>query len=86
MKLKDKPLEWWNRRSFLYWCKADSKDERPIYYTLNWYSIGQGHQVFHFDSLHEVDGITMYRIRNSKIHELKLINDEWHVELDYGCV
>lgn len=83
MKLKERPLEWWKGRKYTYWCRADSNDERRILYTLNKYSIGQGHEVFHYDSNVPVDGYVMYCIRNSFIHEIKLINDEWHIELDY---
>lgn len=86
MKLKDRPLDWWKGRKFTYWCGADINDERKINYTLNWYSIGQGLQVFHFTSEEEVDPLTMHRIRNSKIHEIRLENNEWFVELDYGCL
>lgn len=86
MKLKDRPLEWWKGRNYTYWCRADSKDERKINYTFNWYSIGQGHVVEHYTSDELVDPLTMYKIRNSKINEIKLIDNEWYVTLDYGCI
>ena len=83
MKLRDKPLDWWKGRSFRYWCRADSKDERKIHYTFNWYSIGQGHTVEKFTSDDMKDCLTLYRLQNIWIHDLKLIDNEWHVELDY---
>jgi len=86
MKLKDRPLEWWKGRSYLYWCRADSNDERKINYTLNWYSIGQGLTIEHYTSDKPVDLLTIYRIRNSKINEIRLVDDEWYVVLDYGCI
>ena len=83
MKLKDKPLEWWKGRLYRFWCRADSKDERKINYTFNWFSIGQGWQIRHYTSEELVDGYTMYQIRNSFIHDIELRNDEWFVNLDY---
>ena len=83
MKLKDRPLEWWKGRSFRYWCSADSNDERKINYTLNRRTIGQGLIVEHYSSDEYVDPLTMYRVQKSTINDLKLIDNEWHVVLDY---
>lgn len=83
MKLKERPLDWWKGRKFTYWCRADRNDERIIRYTFNWYSLGQGHQVEHFTSEKPVNPLTMYRIQNSYIHRIELVNDEWIVNLDY---
>ena len=83
MKLKERPLAWWHGRKFTYWCHADSNDTRKINYTFNHYSIGQGKETSHFTSDEMADGYRMYQLRNSFIHDIKLINDEWFVELDY---
>lgn len=86
MKDKDRPLEWWKGKSFRRWCAADTNDTRKINYTFRWFSIGQGLVVKQYTSEEDVDGITMYRIQNSKIARIDLHNDEWYVVLDYGCV
>lgn len=83
MKLKDRPLDWWIRRSFTYWCRADSNDTTKINYTLNWFSIGQGWEYLNFTSDDEVDGYIMYVLHNSFIHEIQHKDGEWFVTLDY---
>ena len=83
MKLKDRPLEWWKGRKYTYWCRADQNDERKINYTFNHFSLGQGQEIYHFTSEQFADGYRMYQLRNSWVHEIKLIDNEWFVELDY---
>lgn len=84
MKLKDKPLEWWKGLKYTYWCGADINDTRKINYTLNRYTIGSWLIVERYTSEEKVDPLVMHRIRNSRINDLKLIDNEWHVVLDYG--
>ena len=86
MKDKDRPLEWWKGKSFRRWCAADTNDTRKINYTFRWFSIGQGLVISQYTSDKPVDGITLYRIQNSKVNSIKLIENEWYVVLDYGCV
>ena len=83
MKLKDRPLDWWAGRKFSYWCRAEKDDERKINYTFNHFSICQGHEVYRFTSDDEADGYRMYQLRNSFVHEIKLVGNEWFIELDY---
>lgn len=81
MKLKDRPLEWWRGKRYTYWCRADINDQRKIHYTLNWYS-PTGPKVERFTSEEGVHPSVMALIRQSVIKDLKLIDNEWHVELD----
>lgn len=81
MKLKDRPLEWWRGKRFTYWCRADRNDERKIHYTLYYYTV-TGPKVEGFTSEDSISPLTMGLIRGSVIKDLKLIDNEWHVELE----
>ena len=83
MKLKERPLAWWKGRKYTYWCSADRNDETKINYTINWFSIGGGWAVIRCTSEDEILPITMYKVRNSFIHEIEKKNGEWFVTLDY---
>lgn len=81
MKLKDRPLAWWEGKSFRYWCRADSKDERKIVYTLQQHLFGAV-STDHFTSEDDVNPIMLWRLRNSRIEKLQLIDNVWHVILN----
>lgn len=82
MKLKDRPLEYWPGKRFSYWCRADRNDKRKIHYVLRIH-VAAGIEVQTFTSEDTVDFLTMHRIRCSTIRQLNLIDDEWHVTLDW---
>ena len=83
MKLKDRPLEWWKGRLYRYWCRADSKDERKINYTFNWFSYGDGWTVHHFTSDDIKEYYWIIRLREAYVHEVELKDNEWNVIVDY---
>lgn len=68
--------------NFQEWCRLDEKDERKINYTLKGFWDQKEHKES-FTSEDEVDPITMFRIRNSTIEKLDLVNNEWLVILIY---
>ena len=81
MKLKDRPLEWWSGKRFIYWCRADRNDQRKIHYILHYYTItGPKEEVF--TSEDSINPLTMSMIRGSVIKDLKLVDNEWYVELE----
>lgn len=69
----------WN---FQKWCKLNPNDERRIKYTLK--GIWEGKkQEASFTSDEEVDGLMMYRVQNSTIESIELVNNEWVAVLIY---
>lgn len=74
-------LEKWVGKPFVKWCKADIEDTRKIYYVLH--KGGLKPETFTFTSEENVDGLMMYRVRNSTIKSIKLVDEEWHIELVY---
>ena len=86
MKLKDRPLEWWNGKRFSYWCRADQNDDRKINYTLNHRSIGQGLRVFKFTSEDTISLERVYDLRNGYIEKLELKGNEWFVVINAGIL
>lgn len=63
--------------NFREWCKLDENDERKINYTL-WDIKGKCH-VFTSDDI--VSWEMLAKVRNSVIEDLKLLYNEWFVEL-----
>jgi hypothetical protein len=68
--------------NFTEWCMLDADDERKINYTLKGFWEGKKHEV-HFTSEDDVDGMMLFRVQNSLIEDIKLINNEWHAILVY---
>jgi hypothetical protein len=67
---------------FKRWCNLDPDDDRKINYTLK--GIWEGKkQEAHFTSEDDVDGLMFYRIENSTIEHIELVNNEWFVTLIY---
>ncbi len=85
MKLKDRPLQWWIGRSFAYWCRADINDTAKINYTLNWFSLSceSPWKMTRFSTDNRVNGQFLYQLQNGYIHDLKKVNGEWVVTVDY---
>lgn len=74
-----KKYKGWN---FQRWCALDPDDERKINYTLK--GIWEGKkQETQFTSEDTIDGMMLYRVQNSKIENIELVNDEWCVVLIY---
>lgn len=63
--------------NFREWCKLDEYDERKINYTL-WDIKGKCHV---FTSEDIVSWEMLYIVRNSVIEDLKLLHNEWFVEI-----
>lgn len=86
MKLKERPLAWWNGKKFTYWCRADQNDTRKINYTVNHRSIGKGLRVFRFTSDDTATWEQMYWLRTGYIEDIDLRNDEWFVTINAGII
>lgn len=72
----------WIGKPFVDWCKADPEDGRKINYLLK--GIWDGKQwEARFTSEDMMDSMFLFRLQNSLIESLQLINDEWHVVLVY---
>lgn len=69
--------------NFKKWCQLDPDDERKINYTLTGYWAWVYHEE-HFTSDDYCDPMTMFRVQNSTITEIRLENDEWFVTLRYN--
>ena len=70
------------------WCRIDENDERKINYTLHIGSRGFNKippETQRFTSEDSVDYITLLRVQSSYIKSIELIDDEWHIELNYLC-
>lgn len=80
MKLKDRPLEWWHGKKYTMFCRADINDTRKIHYTLNEQTLtGIETQRFTSDDFASLSLLT--KVRNSRINDVKLIDNEWFVDL-----
>lgn len=68
--------------NFKKWCALDETDERKINYTL----LGVWNNTEHeerFTSEDEVTPLMLFRVQNSIIEKIELLNNEWHVTLIY---
>jgi len=79
------PNRFWIGKDFLDWCIADANanDDRKIHYTLvvhTW--IGETERK-EFTSDDKIDFVTMLRIRQSEILDMKLVDNEWYFILEY---
>lgn len=75
-------MEKYNGMNFKEWCALDESDERKINYTLR----GVWDRTEHterFTSDDEVDLMMLFRVQNSIIEKIELINNEWHATLIY---
>lgn len=82
MKLKDRPLDWWRGKRFSLWCRSDINDDRKINYTLNEQTLTCV-ETQQFTSDDYVSLSLLTKVRHSTISDLQLIDNEWHVVLDY---
>lgn len=64
------------------WCGLDTNDERKINYTLKGFWDKKEQKVC-FTSEEEVDSIFLYRLQNSTIEDIKLVNNEWFITVVY---
>ena len=69
----------WN---FQDWCNLQPDDERKINYTLRGIWDGKKQEAS-VTSEDDVDMMMLFRIQQSTIKTLKLIDNEWHVTLLY---
>ncbi len=74
----------WIGKDFRDWCIANGKarDDRMIYCTL---ITRQGSKVTReeFTSNDEIEFSTWGKIRQSKILDMKLVDNEWHCKIEY---
>jgi hypothetical protein len=75
-------MEKYKGMNFQEWCGLDETDKRKINYTIA-YTQAMQPVTAKFTSEDKVDRLMMHRIRNSIIDSIKLINNEWYVELIY---
>jgi hypothetical protein len=67
---------------FQKWCKLAPDDVRKINYTLK--GVWEGKvQEAHFTSEDEVDMMMLFRIQESTIESIELVNNEWVASLVY---
>ena len=67
--------------NFQEWCLLDEEDERKINYILIYVEDSKP-VIKNFTSENEVSRTMLQTVRNATIHDLRLINNEWHVILD----
>lgn len=75
----------WIGKDFLNWCIADANayDDRKIHYKLMVHMWTKETECQEFTSDDKVDFVTMLRIRQSEILDMKLVDNEWYFILDY---
>lgn len=79
------PSRFWIGQDFLDWCIADANanDDRKIHYTLIVHTWTGETERQEFTSDDKVDFITMRRIRQSEIMDMKLVDNEWYFKIEY---